>query len=52
MGGTCTNDGCVPTHGRDAEQLAAYSLVSEPPRADFPRLLERTRALVEEVHEK
>ncbi len=60
MGGTCTNDGCVPTrvlaHAarlvRDAEQFADYGLVGEAPRAEFPRLLERTRALVEEVHEK
>jgi len=60
MGGTCTNDGCVPTrvlaHAarlvRDAEQFADYGLVGEAPKAEFPRLLERTRALVEEVHEK
>ena len=60
IGGTCTNNGCVPTrvlaHAarlvRDAEQFADYGLVGEPPRAEFPRLLERTRALVEEVHEK
>ena len=60
MGGTCTNDGCVLTrvlaHAarlmRGAEQLADEVVVGEPPRADFSRLLERTRALVEEVHEK
>lgn len=60
IGGTCTNDGCVPTrvlaHAArlvcDAEQFADYGLIGEPPKADFPRLLERTRALVEEVHEK
>jgi pyruvate/2-oxoglutarate dehydrogenase complex dihydrolipoamide dehydrogenase (E3) component len=60
MGGTCTNDGCVPTrvlaHAarlvRDAEQFADYGFVGAPPEVDFPRLLERTRALVEEVHEK
>jgi pyruvate/2-oxoglutarate dehydrogenase complex dihydrolipoamide dehydrogenase (E3) component len=60
MGGTCTNDGCVPTrvlaHAarlvRDAQQFPEYGLVGAPPEVDFPRLLERTRALVEEVHEK
>jgi pyruvate/2-oxoglutarate dehydrogenase complex dihydrolipoamide dehydrogenase (E3) component len=60
MGGTCTNDGCVPTrvlaHAarlvRDAHQFADYGLVGEPPVADFPGLLERARAVVEEVHEK
>ncbi len=60
LGGTCTNDGCVPTrvlaHAarlvRDAEQFADYGLVGEPPEVDFPRLLERVRALIGEVHEK
>src|SRR3712207_8699424 len=60
LGGTCTNDGCAPTrvlaHAarlmRDAHQFADYGLVGEPPGVDFPRLLERTRRLVEEVHEK
>src|SRR5215217_6177372 len=60
MGGTCTNDGCVPTRGlahaarlvRDVEQLADYGLVGERPEVDFPRLLERVRTLVDEVHEK
>ena len=36
MGGTCTNEGCVQTRVRDAEQFADYGLVGEPPRADFP----------------
>ena len=61
MGGTCTNDGCVPTrvlaHAarlvRDAEQFADYGLVDErPPAVNFPKVLERARALVEEVHAK
>ena len=60
LGGTCTNDGCVPTrvlaHAarlvRDAHQFAGYGLVGEPPEVDFPKVLERTRRLVEEVHEK
>lgn len=60
LGGTCTNDGCVPTrvlaHAarllRDAEQFAEYGLVGERPAVDFPRLLERTHRLVYQVHEK
>ncbi|MFL5991308.1 MAG: dihydrolipoyl dehydrogenase family protein [Rubrobacteraceae bacterium] len=60
LGGTCTNDGCVPTrvlaHAarlvRDAEQFADYGLVGELPEVDFPRLLGRVRVLVDEVHEK
>ncbi len=60
MGGTCTNDGCVPTrvlaHAarlvRDAEQFADYGLEGEAPRVDFVRLLNRTQRIVYEVHEK
>src|SRR6266851_9304744 len=51
MGGTCTNDGCVPTRVlakaarlvRDAEQFADYGLVGEKPAVDFAALLARTR---------
>ena len=60
MGGTCTNDGCVPTRvlahaarlARDAEQFADYGLVGEAPRVDFARLLNRTQRIVYEVQEK
>ena len=60
LGGTCTNDGCVPTrvlaHAarlvRDAEQLAQYGLEGEPPTVDFARLLNRTQRVVYAVHEK
>ena len=60
LGGTCTNDGCVPTrvlaHAarlvRDTEQFAEYGLVGERPTIDFPRLLERTQHLVYLLHEK
>ena len=60
MGGTCTNDGCVPTRvlahaarlARDAEQFADYGLIGEPPRVDFARLLNRTQRIVYDVHEK
>ena len=60
MGGTCTNDGCVPTRvlahaarlSRDAEQFADYGLIGEAPRVDFARLLNRTQRIVYEVQEK
>jgi len=60
MGGTCTNDGCVPTRVlakaawlvRDAEQFADYGLEGEPPRVDFARLLNRTQRIVYEVQEE
>jgi pyruvate/2-oxoglutarate dehydrogenase complex dihydrolipoamide dehydrogenase (E3) component len=60
MGGTCTNDGCVPTrvlaHAarlvRDAGQFADYGILGEPPEVHFPGILERARAIVEEVHQK
>jgi pyruvate/2-oxoglutarate dehydrogenase complex dihydrolipoamide dehydrogenase (E3) component len=60
MGGTCTNDGCVPTRVlaraarlvRDAEQFADYGLVGGPPEVDFARLLNRTQRIVYEVQEK
>ena len=60
LGGTCTNDGCVPTrvlaHAarlvRDAEQYADYGLEGKPPTVDFARLLNRTQRIVYEVQEK
>ena len=60
MGGTCTNDGCVPTRVlaraarlvRDAEQFADYGLVGGPPSVDFARLLNRTQRIVYEIQEK
>lgn len=60
MGGTCTNDGCVPTRvlakaarlARDAEQLAEYGLEGEKPTVDFARLLARTQHVVHQIHEK
>lgn len=60
MGGTCTNDGCVPTRVlakaarlvRDAEQFSSYGLEGEPPKVDFERLLSRTQRIVYQVQEK
>src|SRR5580765_7205678 len=51
LGGTCTNDGCVPTRAlaraarlvRDAEQFDAFGLEGSLPVVDFRRLLERTQ---------
>jgi pyruvate/2-oxoglutarate dehydrogenase complex dihydrolipoamide dehydrogenase (E3) component len=60
LGGTCTNDGCVPTRVlakaarliRDAEQFPDYALVGEKPVVDFPALLARTQEVVYAIHEK
>ena len=60
LGGTCTNDGCVPTRVlakaarllRDAEQLEAYGLMGERPTLDFAQLLARTQHTVYTLHEK
>ena len=60
LGGTCTNDGCVPTRVlakaarlvRDAEQFAAYGLQGVKPTVDFPRVLMRTAAMVDRIHDK
>src|SRR5258708_13413781 len=60
MGGTCTNDGCVPTRVlakaarlmRDAEQLTEYGLAAEKPTIDFATLLAQTRNTVHRIHEK
>jgi dihydrolipoamide dehydrogenase len=37
---------------RDGEQLGHYGLIGERPAVDFPRLLERTQALVDQIHDK
>lgn len=60
MGGTCTNDGCVPTRVlakaarllRDAGQFDEYGLMIPPPELDFERLMARTQQVVYEIHEK
>lgn len=60
MGGTCTNDGCVPTRvlARAARLMAAasqyadYGMDVARPELDFQRLLARTQAIVYEIHEK
>ena len=60
LGGTCTNDGCVPTRvlakaarlRREAEQCSEYGLMGELPRVDFGRLLNRTQQVVYRIQEK
>ena len=60
MGGTCTNDGCVPTRVlakaarlvRDSEQFADYGLHGERPTVDFAAVIRRSQQLVDAVHDK
>ena len=60
LGGTCTNDGCVPTrvvaHAarlmREARQFEGYGLVGELPSVDFAGLLDLTQKTVYRIHEK
>ncbi len=60
LGGTCTNDGCVPTRVfaraarlmREAEQFELYGLLGGQPVLDFPALLSRTQQVVYQIHEK
>ncbi|HEU4397328.1 MAG TPA: NAD(P)/FAD-dependent oxidoreductase [Actinomycetota bacterium] len=58
LGGSCTNDGCVPTRVlartarllRDAGQAAEFGLVGPPPTVDLAAVLRRVRATVDRVH--
>jgi pyruvate/2-oxoglutarate dehydrogenase complex dihydrolipoamide dehydrogenase (E3) component len=60
IGGTCTNDGCVPTRVlahvarlvRDAGQFAQYGLIGEAPQVDFARVLAAARDTVARIHDK
>jgi pyruvate/2-oxoglutarate dehydrogenase complex dihydrolipoamide dehydrogenase (E3) component len=60
MGGTCTNDGCVPTRVlakaarllRNAEQFADYGLDAPLPTVDFARVIARTQQVVYQIKEK
>ncbi len=61
MGGTCTNDGCVPTRVlakaarlvRDTQQFADYGLIFDnPPQLDFAAAMRRTQQVVYQVQEK
>lgn len=60
MGGTCTNDGCVPTRVlahtarlmREAKQFEKYGLLGDAPRLDFDQLMQRAAQVVYTIHEK
>lgn len=60
MGGTCTNDGCVPTRVlakaarllRDSEQFDEYGLIAPSPQLEFESLMKRTQQVVYSMHEK
>ena len=60
LGGTCTNDGCVPTRvlakaarlARDAQQFSDYGLDGFVPQLNFERLMARTQEMVYRIHEK
>jgi len=60
LGGTCTNDGCVPTRvlakaarlAREALHFQDYGLSAQPPALDFERLIARTQSIVYHIHEK
>ncbi len=60
LGGTCTNDGCVPTRvlahaarlAREADQFNEYGLIAETPAVDFPRLMSHVQQTVYKIHEK
>ena len=60
LGGTCTNDGCVPTRVlahtarliRDTAQHEHYGLMGDRPELDFGRLMGRAQDVVYAIHEK
>ena len=60
LGGTCTNDGCVPTRVlakaarllRDAEQFPEYGLQTVSPQLDFRKLMAHAQNTVYSIHEK
>lgn len=60
LGGTCTNDGCVPTRVlakaarivRETAHYADYGLSGERPQVDFAKLLYQTQGVVYRIHEK
>jgi len=60
MGGTCTNDGCVPVRAlahaarlvREALQSADYGVACPTVAPDFPQVMARARAIVRAVLDK
>lgn len=59
-GGTCTNDGCVPTRVlaraarliRESRQLGEYGLVGSEPRVDMAAVMDRVQEKVGQVNAK
>jgi pyruvate/2-oxoglutarate dehydrogenase complex dihydrolipoamide dehydrogenase (E3) component len=60
LGGTCTNDGCVPTRvlakaarlHRETELFSLYGLEAPRPTINFAELLERAQQVVYQLQEK
>lgn len=60
LGGTCTNDGCVPTRVlakaarlvRDAEQWETYGLSPARPAVNVAALMARVQNVVGQIHDK
>lgn len=60
LGGTCTNDGCVPVRVlakaarlvREADHFDEYGLLGQRPKVDVDLLLARVRQTIETIHEK
>jgi pyruvate/2-oxoglutarate dehydrogenase complex dihydrolipoamide dehydrogenase (E3) component len=60
LGGTCTNDGCVPTRVlaraarliRDIDDASTFGLVGDRPQLDFAALMTHTQRVVYRIHEK
>jgi pyruvate/2-oxoglutarate dehydrogenase complex dihydrolipoamide dehydrogenase (E3) component len=60
MGGTCTNDGCVPTRVlaktarlmREAEHFGSYGLSGDRPTLEFDRLVSYAQHIVQAVLKK
>jgi pyruvate/2-oxoglutarate dehydrogenase complex dihydrolipoamide dehydrogenase (E3) component len=59
-GGTCTNDGCVPTRVlaraarlmRETRQLGEYGLIGSEPRVDMAAVMDRVQEKIDQVHAK
>ena len=60
LGGTCTNDGCVPTRVlakaarlmRETRQFSEYGLMNLRMEFDFSQLINRAQSVVYKIHEK
>jgi pyruvate/2-oxoglutarate dehydrogenase complex dihydrolipoamide dehydrogenase (E3) component len=60
LGGTCTNDGCVPTRVlaktarlmRESEHFGGYGLAGQRPSVNLQQLLAYTRDIIQAMHRK